>query len=158
MLWLIDYYTIHVAFAFRFGQRFHREPYMSESSDPHGYVVTTSINCTDRWFCLPMIYVSERYSTRVWRVGLGSLRKSDLMLQALLSHHLVLLIPFSEENTVNPVGHSFGRARLYLLGLHPSIEFSPSKCVYTLPWPWSLDLNYREGCLQSYKRNICRQL
>ena len=28
--------------------RFHWEPSMSESSDPHGYVITTSINCIDR--------------------------------------------------------------------------------------------------------------
>ena len=26
------------------------QSYMSESSDPHGYVITTSINCRDRWF------------------------------------------------------------------------------------------------------------
>ena len=38
----------HVAFVFRFGLRFRREPYMSESSDSHGYVVTASINCIDR--------------------------------------------------------------------------------------------------------------
>ena len=31
--------------------RFHEnQSYMSESSEPHGYVITTSINCTDRWF------------------------------------------------------------------------------------------------------------
>ena len=51
-------------------------------------------------FILPMIYVSERDFTHVWRVGLGSLRKPDLMLQALLSHHLAFLIPFSEEKHI----------------------------------------------------------
>ena len=51
-------------------------------------------------FVLPIIYVSERDSTHVWRVGLGSLRKPDLMLQALLSHHLVFLIPFPEEKHI----------------------------------------------------------
>ena len=30
--------------------RFRREPSISESSDLHGYVITTSINCRDRWF------------------------------------------------------------------------------------------------------------
>ena len=54
-------------------------------------------------FIPPMLYVSERDSTHVWRVDLGSLRKSDLMLQALLSHHLVVLILLLEENILNPV-------------------------------------------------------
>ena len=51
-------------------------------------------------FVLPMLYVSERDFTHVWRVGLGSLRKPDLMLQALLSHHLVFLILFLEEKHI----------------------------------------------------------
>ena len=51
-------------------------------------------------FVLPTIYVSERDFAHVWRVGLGSLRKPDLMLQALLSHHLVFPIPFQEEKHI----------------------------------------------------------
>lgn len=43
------------------------------------------------------------------------------MLQALLSHHLVVFVPCLEENTMNFMDNSFGRARLILLGLHPSI-------------------------------------
>ena len=83
-------------------------------------------------FVLPMIYVSERDFTHVWRVGLGSLRKPDLMLQALLSHHRVFLIPFPEGNTLNnPIGNLFGRARLYLLGSHPLMN-SVLASVFTL--------------------------
>ena len=103
-------------------------------------------------YCQWYMY-QKRDFAHVWRVALGSLRKSDLMLQALLSHHLVFLIPFWEENTLNnPIGNLFGWARLYLLGSHPLMSSVLSKCVHTLPWPWSLDLNHSYGCLQSYKR------
>ena len=35
-------------FSFQFKVRFHQEPSLFEPSDPHGYVITTSINCRDR--------------------------------------------------------------------------------------------------------------
>ena len=47
------FYTMYVAYCIstRKWDSIGNQPYMSESSDPHGYVITTSINCRDRWFC-----------------------------------------------------------------------------------------------------------
>ena len=47
------FYTMYVAFCISIQNwdSIGNQSYMSESSDPHGYVITTSINCRDRWFC-----------------------------------------------------------------------------------------------------------
>ena len=46
------FYTMYVAFCISIQNwdSIGNQSYMSESSDPHGYVITTSINCRDRWF------------------------------------------------------------------------------------------------------------
>ena len=46
------FYTMYVAFCISIQNwdSIENQSYIFESSEPHGYVITTSINCIDRWF------------------------------------------------------------------------------------------------------------
>jgi hypothetical protein len=67
------------------------------------------------------MYIRKKYYTGVWTLGLGSTRKTDLMLQALLSRHLVVSILFLEENHRMPQTIHLEECAYFLLGLHTSI-------------------------------------
>jgi hypothetical protein len=153
MWWLIDYYTIHVAFAFRFGQRFHREPYMSESSDPHGYVVTTPINCIDRWFCTANdIFIGTRFHSCLEGRSRISAETRPYATSLAFSPPCISHSVFGRKHIEWSHRVFIWKSEAISAWIASFDEFSPSKCVHTLPWPWSLDLNHCEGCLQSNKR------
>ncbi len=141
------FYTMYVAYCISIQKwdSIRNQPYMSESSDPHGYVITTFINCRDRWFCT----VNDiSYRKEIPPLENSWVSAWTLVLQcfALCFTTLLFSILFPEGNWCRYClwipSHYW--ARSFLPRLYPLLEFSPS-VVHTLPWPWSLDLNHVKG-------------
>ena len=118
----------HVAFVVWFGLRFLLEPYMSESSDPHGYVVTASINCTNRW-----LYTANDIGIGKW--GFHSCLESKSRISAETrpcATSLAFSPPCSHsisrrKHIESHVGNLVGRARLFSAWIAPFDCFSPSE-------------------------------
>ena len=140
------FYTMYVVFCISIQNwdSIGNQSYMSESSDLQGYVITTSINCRDRWFWTAND-ISYRMRFHLWRI-VGYLREPLCYNTCSMFHHLVVLNSVSRKNWCRYClwipSHYW--ARSFLPRLYPFLEFSLS-VVHTLPWPWSLDLNHLKG-------------
>ena len=117
----------------------------------HEYMVTTSVNCINRWFVLPLRQVIGKWF-HLCLENVFWVSAWTFMLHALLlTHHLVVLIPLLDENWCRYffcVYLPFIEQDYFSLGCFLWLSPVQASAFQTLPWPWSLDLNHCKGCLQ----------
>jgi hypothetical protein len=110
---------------------------------PHGYVVTTSINCIDRWFC-------TANDISIGKIGFHSCLESRSRISAEIRPYATSLA-FSppccshsvsrRKHIESRIGFFWKSEAIFCLDCILRL-FQSERVVYTLPWPWSLDLNF----------------